>query len=78
MIFLMGHPRITISHDHMDGMPCIRGLRVTVSSILGQLAGGRSHDEILRDYPYLNSEDIIAALEFAAKITSGHDLSIPI
>ena len=77
MIFLMGHPRITISHDHMDGMPCIRGLRVSVSSILGQLAGGRSHNEILQDYPYLNSEDIIAALEFAAKITSGHELSLP-
>ncbi len=77
MIFLMGQSRITISHDHMDGMPCIRGLRVTVSSILGQLAGGRTHDEILQDYPYLSSEDIIAALEFAAKITSGHELSLP-
>ncbi|MEK7410257.1 MAG: DUF433 domain-containing protein, partial [Actinomycetota bacterium] len=53
MISLMGQSRITISNDHMDGMPCIRGLRVTVSSILGQLAGGRSHDEILQDYPYL-------------------------
>lgn len=77
MIFLMGQSRITISHDHMDGMPCIRGLRVTVSSILGQLAVGHSHDEILMDYPYLDPEDIVAALEFAAKITSGHELSLP-
>ena len=77
MISLMGQSRITISNDHMNGMPCIRGLRVTVSAILGQLASGRSHDEILHDFPYLDSEDIIAALEFAAKITSGHELSLP-
>ena len=62
----------------MNGNPCIRGLRVTVSSILGQLAVGRSHDEILHDFPYLEPQDIFAALEFAANITSGHELSIPI
>ena len=49
----------------MNGNPCIRGLRVTVSSILGQLAVGRSHDEILHEFPYLEPQDIFAALEFA-------------
>jgi uncharacterized protein (DUF433 family) len=51
----------------MHGRPCIRGLRVTVSDILGLLSNGESRDTILLDYPYLESADIDAALAFAAR-----------
>lgn len=50
----------------MGGKPCIRGMRVTVGMILGMLAAGHTSEEILRLYPYLEAEDIRAALEFAA------------
>jgi uncharacterized protein (DUF433 family) len=58
--------RITIEEGKCGGRPCIRGLRVRVSDILELLAAGASFEEILRDYPYLEKEDILAALEFAA------------
>ena len=50
----------------MGGRPCIRGLRVTVGTIVGLLAAGRSTDEILGAYPYLERDDIQAALAYAA------------
>ena len=50
----------------MGGKPCIRGMRVTVGIILGMLAEGHSAEEILRLYPYLEAEDIRAALRYAA------------
>lgn len=49
----------------MGGKPCIRGMRVTVGTILGLLAARHSHAEILAAYPYLESDDIFAALEYA-------------
>ncbi len=57
-----------ITHDPlvMGGKPCIRGLRVTVGTILGLLADGATPEQILADYPYLEAEDIRAALAFAA------------
>lgn len=57
-----------ITHDPavMGGKPCIRGLRVTVGTILGLLAVGKSRDRILAAYPYLENEDIDAALAYAA------------
>lgn len=57
-----------ITHDPavMGGRPCIRGLRVTVGTIVGLLASGRTADEILRAYPYLEPEDVNAALSYAA------------
>jgi uncharacterized protein (DUF433 family) len=51
----------------MHGLPCIRGLRITVADILGMLSAGQSRDEILEDYPYLQSADIDAVLAFAAR-----------
>jgi uncharacterized protein (DUF433 family) len=51
----------------MHGRPCIRGLRVTVSDILGLLSNGGSREAILLDYPYLENADIDAALAFAAR-----------
>ncbi|MDB6067483.1 MAG: hypothetical protein JWR26_3691 [Pedosphaera sp.] len=58
--------RITINPEKCGGRPCIRGLRIRVTDILGMLAGGASQEEILGDYPYLEAEDIFAALEYAA------------
>lgn len=58
--------RITVRPDQCGGRPCIRGLRVRVSDVLGMLAGGASPAEILLDFPYLELEDIHAALAWAA------------
>ncbi len=57
------HPRITIDPNVCGGKPCIRGMRIRVSDILGMLAAGASQAEILEDYPYLEPADIAAALE---------------
>ena len=62
-----GSNRITINPEVCGGRPCIRGLRIRVRDILDMLAGGSPREEILRDYPYLEDEDITAALEFAAR-----------
>jgi uncharacterized protein (DUF433 family) len=58
--------RITRNPAVMGGMPCIRGLRVTVGMIVGQIGAGRTIDELLADYPYLAREDIAVALRYAA------------
>ena len=58
--------RITQDPAVMGGKPCIRGLRVTVGMIVGQIAAGRSIDQLLADYPYLQREDILDALRYAA------------
>ncbi|MFL6196656.1 MAG: DUF433 domain-containing protein [Thermoanaerobaculia bacterium] len=57
--------RITLDPDVMGGKPCIRGMRITVGTILGLLASGHEDEEILDAYPYLESEDIRAALAYA-------------
>ncbi|MBV9141641.1 MAG: DUF433 domain-containing protein [Pseudonocardiales bacterium] len=62
----MAFDRITIDHTKMGGLPCIRDLRIPVSTILGQLATGRAAGEILEDFPDLEPDDILAALEYAA------------
>jgi uncharacterized protein (DUF433 family) len=59
--------RITIDADRMHGRPCIRGLRVTVTDILGLLSAGETRETILQDYPYLEDADINAVLAFAAR-----------
>ncbi|MBK9985397.1 MAG: DUF433 domain-containing protein [Saprospiraceae bacterium] len=58
--------RITYDVNVMGGKPCIRGLRVTVGMVLGLLANGKSHADILLAYPYLESEDIDECLSYAA------------
>jgi uncharacterized protein (DUF433 family)/integrase len=72
----MAHERITVDPAQMGGVPCIRALRVTVSMVLGQLAGGRTVDELLGDYPYLEREDVTAALEYAAAIVNEREVPI--
>lgn len=58
--------RITQQPEIMGGKACIRGLRVTVGMIVGQIGAGRALDELLTDYPYLQREDILQALQYAA------------
>ncbi|MFA5892334.1 MAG: DUF433 domain-containing protein, partial [Actinomycetota bacterium] len=58
--------RITIQPGKRGGKPCVRGLRITVSDVLGYLASGMSESAILRDFPDLELEDIRACLAFAA------------
>ncbi|HLN39876.1 MAG TPA: DUF433 domain-containing protein [Xanthobacteraceae bacterium] len=58
--------RITQNPAVMGGKPCIRGLRVTVGMIVGQIGAGQSIDQLLADYPYLQREDVLEALRYAA------------
>lgn len=61
--------RITIEEGKCGGRPCIRGLRIRVTDVLELLGAGASFDEILKDYPFLEREDILAAIEYAAHQT---------
>ncbi len=64
----MTHPeRITIDPAQRGGKPCIRGMRITVTDILEYLASGMTEEQILKDFPELEKEDIQACLEFAAE-----------
>ena len=72
----MAYERITVDPAQMGGLPCIRGMRVTVSTIVGQLAAGRTIDDVLVDYPYLEREDVLAALEYAADAVSERELPL--
>ncbi len=67
-----------ITHDAavMGGRPCIRGMRLTVGTILGLLASGRTQEEILAAYPYLEREDILAALAYGAWLAEGSELPL--
>jgi uncharacterized protein (DUF433 family) len=58
--------RITFDPNVMGGKPCLRGMRVTAGMIVGLVASGASTEEILADYPYLEADDIRAALSYAA------------
>lgn len=58
--------RITLQPGVMGGKACIRGMRVTVGMIVGQIGAGRSMEAVLGDYPYLEREDILQALRYAA------------
>ncbi len=58
--------RITQDPNVMGGKACIRGMRVTVGMIVGQIGAGRTVEDILADYPYLEREDIMQALRYAA------------
>ena len=57
---------ITVEPGKRSGKPCIRGLRITVYDVLDYLASGMTQDQILKDFPYLTAEDILACLAFAA------------
>jgi len=59
--------RITVEEGKCGGRPSIRGFRIRVSDVLDLLAAGASYEEILADYPFLEKEDILAAIEYAAR-----------
>jgi uncharacterized protein (DUF433 family) len=58
--------RITINPNQCGGRPCIRGMRIRVKDVLDLLAGGATQEEILEDFPYLERQDILACLQYAA------------
>jgi uncharacterized protein (DUF433 family) len=72
----MAFERITIDHEKMGGLPCIRDLRIPVGTVLGQLAAGRDGREILAYFPDLEPADILAALEYAAAAV--HERELPL
>ena len=65
----MGFERITFDPKIMGGRACIRGMRIPVSVIVGQIAHGATVEEVLADYPDLTVEDVKQALEYAAWLT---------
>lgn len=72
----MRFSRITIEPDKMAGVPCIRGLRIPVATVVGLVASGMSEEEIFRDYPDLQKEDIQEALKFAAEAVREREIPI--
>ena len=67
--------RITQQPEMMGGRACIRGMRVTVGMVVGQIGAGRTVEALLADYPYLEREDIMQALRYAAWRSSAKSLS---
>jgi uncharacterized protein (DUF433 family) len=68
--------RITQNPDAMGGKACIRGMRVTVGMIVGQIGAGRSVEEILLSYPYLEQEDVMQALRYAAWLAEEREVEL--
>ena len=69
--------RITQDPMVMGGKACVRGMRVTVGMIVGQIGSGRSIDEVLSEYPYLEREDVLQALRYAAWLAEERDVVLP-
>jgi uncharacterized protein (DUF433 family) len=69
--------RITQDPGVMGGKPCIRGMRVTVGTIVGQIGAGRSIEQVLADYPYLEREDVLQALRYAAWRAEEREVTLP-
>ncbi len=72
----MTFTRITADPGRMGGLPTIRDTRVTVGMVLGQLAGGRTIDEVIADYPYLDRDDVLASLEYAAAAVNEREVPV--
>jgi uncharacterized protein (DUF433 family) len=72
----MQFQRITVNPEQMDGLPCIRGLRIPVTTVVDMVASGMSADEILSAYPDLEREDIREALQYAAAAVRERQLPI--
>lgn len=73
---LMTFTRITVRPDQMDGVPCIRGLRIPVATLVGMVADGMDNEEILGAYPDLEAEDIREALQYAAEAVRERELPL--
>ena len=77
LMTLKNFPRITVDPAQMGGVPCVRGLRIPVATVLRMLAGGMSTEQILAEYPDLQSGDINEALRFAADSLMEGELALP-
>jgi uncharacterized protein (DUF433 family) len=75
---LMSFTRITVRAEQMGGVPCIRGLRIPVATVLGMLADGMSDTEILAAYPDLEAEDIREAMRYAAEAVCERELPLAV
>lgn len=73
---LMKFTRITIENDKMGGVPCIRGLRIPVATVVGMVANGMTEEEILASYPDLETADIREALAYAAEAVRERQLPL--
>jgi uncharacterized protein (DUF433 family) len=72
----MKFERITVNPDQMGGVPCIRGLRIPVATVVGMIADGMTEEEILKAYPDLEREDIQEALRYAAEAVRERELPL--
>ncbi len=68
--------RITTDPDLLDGVPCVRGLRVPVATVVGMVADGMTVEEIVADFPYLEPEDVTEALRYAAEAVRERELPL--
>ena len=68
--------RITQDPCIMGGKPCIRGMRITVGRILSQIGAGETIDELLIDYPYLERDDVLQSLQYAAWLAQGYEAAL--
>ena len=68
--------RITMDPEVMGGKPCIRGMRVTVGMIVEAMSAGRTIEQLLADFPYIEEADIREALAFAARLAQGYEVRL--
>jgi uncharacterized protein (DUF433 family) len=68
--------RITVNPNQMGGVPCIRGLRIPVATVVGMVADGMTEEEILKSYPDLEREDLQDALRYAAEAVRERELPL--
>ncbi len=72
----MAFQRITVKAEQMGGVPCLRGLRIPVATVVGMVADGMSVDEILRAYPDLEAQDVSEALRYAAEAVREREIPL--
>jgi uncharacterized protein (DUF433 family) len=72
----VGVDRITINAKQMGGVPCIRGLRIPVATVVGMIANGMTSDEVVAEFPPLELEDVAAALRFAADAVADREIPL--
>jgi uncharacterized protein (DUF433 family) len=72
----MGSTRITVRPDQMDGVPCVRGLRIPVAAVVGMVADGMTEPEIVAAYPDLEAEAVRKAIRYAAEAVRERELPV--
>ena len=72
----MAYTRITVDPDQMGGVPCIRGLRIPVSTVVGMVAEGMTQEDIMRHYPDIEGEDVREALRYASEAVRERELPL--